>query len=150
METNKTHTEQLTQVAVMQSVLISENDFRIGNLFFGNYETEEDEKIHSVVCKILGYDPFNSFYWVENKEGIEEFSSFQKIPLTEEWLLNFGFENKYGSYVLSTLRGTIQIEEDLAEISSVITHNGFMSPCEYVHQLQNLYFALTGDELTVA
>ena len=27
---------------------------------------------------------------------------------------------------------------------------GFMTPCGYVHQLQNLYFALTGSELTVA
>lgn len=71
------------------------------------------------------------------------------IPLTEEWLLKFGVEKKYGCFLLSTNRGTIQIEEDLAEISSVITHNGFMAPCKYVHQLQNLYFSLTGTELEI-
>ena len=75
--------------------------------------------------------------------------TYKPIPLTEEWLLKFGFELKYGCFLLSTNRGTIQIEEDLAEISSVITHDGFMAPCNFVHQLQNLYFSLTNEELEI-
>ena len=147
MNTNKTQTEQLTQDAVMQSVLISENDFRVGNLFYGNYETEEDEKIHSVICKILGYDPFDSHFWVENKEGIEEFCSFQKIPITEEWILKLGFikDEILEFYRNDKSNSTIIIDYDF------ICLLGYSHvKIKYVHQLQNLYYALTQRELTVA
>lgn len=147
MITKKTQTEQLPQDAVMQSVLISENDFRVGNLFYGNYETEEDEKIHSVICKILGYEPFDSYFWVENKEGIEEFCSFQKIPITEEWILKLGFikDEILEFYRNDKSNSTIIIDYDF------ICLLGYSHvKIKYVHQLQNLYFALTQRELTVA
>jgi hypothetical protein len=147
MNTNKTQTEQLTQDAVMQSVLISENDFRVGNLFYGNYETEEDEKIHSVICNILGYDPFDSHFWVENKEGIEDFCSFQKIPITEEWILKLGFikDEILEFYRNDKSNSTIIIDYDF------ICLLGYSHvKIKYVHQLQNLYYALTQRELTVA
>ena len=147
MSTNKTQAEQLPQDAVMQSVLISENDFRVGNLFYGNYETEEDEKIHSVICKILGYEPFDSYFWVENKEGIEEFCSFQKIPITEEWILKLGFikDEILEFYRNDKSNSTIIIDYDF------ICLLGYSHvKIKYVHQLQKLYFALTQRELTVA
>jgi hypothetical protein len=137
----------LSQTSVMQSVLISENDFRVGNLFYGNYETEEDEKIHSVICKILGYDPFDSHFWVENKEGIEEFCSFQKIPITEEWILKLGFikDEILEFYRNDKSNSTIIIDYDF------ICLLGYSHvKIKYVHQLQNLYYALTQRELTVA
>jgi len=134
----------------MQSVLISEKDFRVGNFFYGNYEIEEDEKIHSVICKILGYHPYNSFFWVENKEGIEEFCSFQKIPITEEWLFKLGFFKYNNAYVLE--KPTENIMNFKFSIWNDFTYNSSEFPIElkYVHQLQNLYFALTQRELTVA
>jgi hypothetical protein len=137
----------LSQTSVMQSVLISENDFRVGNLFYGNYETEENEKIHSVICKILGYDPFDSHFWVENKEGIEEFCSFQKIPITEEWILKLGFikDEILEFYRNDKSNSTIIIDYDF------ICLLGYSHvKIKYVHQLQNLYYALTQRELTVA
>ena len=78
------------------------------------------------------------------------------IPLTEEWLLKFGFE--YNSYpdsltlnVLSFGRfNAYSISKDLTiELS---TQSGYMfgtTKIKYVHELQNLYFALTGEELTI-
>jgi hypothetical protein len=137
----------LSQTSVMQSVLISENDFRVGNLFYGNYETEEDEKIHSVICKILGYDPFDSHFCVENKEGIEEFCSFQKIPITEVWILKLGFikDEILKFYRNDKSNSTIIIDYDF------ICLLGYSHvKIKYVHQLQNLYYALTQRELTVA
>jgi len=69
------------------------------------------------------------------------------IPLTEEWLLKFGFI-KVLDYPCFRLEG-LQIE-----------FNGFDSQwgsglldektvIKYVHQLQNLFFALKGKELTL-
>ena len=77
MNADKNNT-QLPQSSVSKSVMVSE--LRKGNLILGNYENEEDEKINSTICTFLGYDPFNNYFWVENKEGIEEFCNFQGVP----------------------------------------------------------------------
>lgn len=72
--------------------------------------------------------------------------NYNPIPLTEEWLLKLGFETdhiewwngiiclgifKDGIYYLPTDQISFRIGKEI----------------EYVHQLQNLYFALTGEEL---
>ena len=70
------------------------------------------------------------------------------IPLTEEWLLKFGF------IYTKTELGFNQFRKGILELS--ITTNGYelfftykWIEIEYVHQLQNLYFALTNEELTL-
>ena len=144
MKNDNKENKAFSQTCVMQSVLKA-SDLRIENLLIYDNEIRRICSIHSD----------NTIRFNDKEKGsIGCFSlktpMIKPILLTEEWLLKFGFENKYGCYVLSTPRGTISIEEDLAEISSVITHNGFQAPCGYVHELQNLYFALTQRELTVA
>lgn len=81
------------------------------------------------------------------------------IPLTEEWLTKFGFfEHKSGDEVIhykSTLYAAPTIEfvrtVDGIIVTNFCTINDYsQSPnLKYVHQLQNLYFALTGEELTI-
>jgi hypothetical protein len=74
------------------------------------------------------------------------------IPLTEEWLLKFGFVKKKGESGYS--KGKLLIYFGLTTMSGVNGRTYFNSWAilykspEYVHQLQNLYFALTGEELT--
>ena len=58
---------------------------------------------------------------------------WQPIPLSEEWVKRFGLNQ-------SNLVGGIYTDGDL-----YIT----VDMPKYVHQLQNLYFALTGEELTI-
>jgi len=67
----------------------------------------------------------------------------EPIPITEEWLLKLGFINddaqryfKNGIYLI------------LYDEGCTILHNQIHINYFYVHQLQNLYFALTGKELT--
>jgi hypothetical protein len=68
------------------------------------------------------------------------------IPLTEDWLLKFGFEkiNHVHGYVFySHRKSKISVYLDMK-----IEWMGYLTACKtYVHQLQNLYFALTGEEL---
>jgi hypothetical protein len=72
---------------------------------------------------------------------------FTPIPLTEEWLFKFGFEN-------------IDTNDDGGDNYWYLSKTDFMLDrffqsftmntsfdLEYVHQLQNLYFALTNEEL---
>jgi len=72
------------------------------------------------------------------EDGIECFSP---IPLTEGWLTKLGFVKRYS---------------DLYECGKFILNNEFIMldidltvKLEYVHQLQNLYFALTEEELVL-
>lgn len=65
------------------------------------------------------------------------------IELTEEWLLKFGFNYQEGKYWIDGLcvHTTDSRYYILQEQGRVFIKN--------VHQLQNLYFALTGKELTI-
>ncbi len=73
---------------------------------------------------------------------------FEPIPLTEEWLKRFGFENEGGTWsggelidIQKNNNGWFALAYARHEVIdvSVYFHN--------VHQLQNLYYALTGEEL---
>ena len=76
---------------------------------------------------------------------------FKPIPLTEEWLLKFGFKNHLDTIWIhwSKESGLFQISTRLPQGSYGLWINGTMGCFEYVHQLQNLFFALTGEELTI-
>lgn len=79
--------------------------------------------------------------------SIEE---LKPIPLTEEWLERFGFEQKDKSedwvdnvgYMELGLNGDgyVMLERSYYHASQILL---------YVHQLQNLYYAISGEELTV-
>jgi hypothetical protein len=87
---------------------------------------------------------------VVNGKTIEQFESgvlpcMKPIPLTEEWLVKFGFKNIYGrTYYYKKLKFDINT---LGKIR--FYYSGKIVYLEHVHQLQNLYFALMGEELTI-
>lgn len=74
---------------------------------------------------------------------------YQPIPITEEWLLMFEI------YDLNTINLKIgdlfydleNKELGICGVESCTSEMIFYAKCEYVHQLQNLYFLLTGTEL---
>jgi hypothetical protein len=66
------------------------------------------------------------------------------IPLTEEWLLKFGFSKKV-DYLLQKRGFSICFEKHGDIFECFLESIGI--EIEYVHQLQNLYFALTNEEL---
>jgi hypothetical protein len=77
-------------------------------------------------------------------------SKSRPIPLTEKWLLKFGlfYENEIGHF------GDGYSGIQLMNISDKYFRGYFRGgvikvDIEYVHQIQNLYFALTGEELTI-
>jgi hypothetical protein len=75
---------------------------------------------------------------------------YQPIPLTEEWLVKFGFDSlpytdqyEYNGMLfnLDLTKGTFDFWCDNV--------TGRINYIHFVHQLQNLYFALTGQELEI-
>jgi hypothetical protein len=133
-------------------------ELRIGNLIKGiyhDYDDGIDEEIENeTICKVVTLDVSGSGdypIYVYSDENIEHFSEFEPIPLTEEWLLKFGFKWKgliaKGRYLtLFTPCGKALVFKDNYFIFSGVT---IEIQIKYVHQLQNLYFALTGEELTL-
>lgn len=74
---------------------------------------------------------------------------YKPISLTEEWLNKFGFEKRGISFD----NGVIEIEITVLDNSFYFKFEGMkgmeIKVLKYVHQLQNLFHSLTGEELTI-
>jgi hypothetical protein len=124
--------------------MLKANDLRIGNLFIEEHSNEIIEVIE--LSK-------NAIVFSGNFKG--EWQA-KPIPLTEEWLLKMGFE-KDNSYYLSpnksSVEGFVDILcfdlENLSFIVDMSEYSGWTVDCKHVHTLQNLYYALCGEELTI-
>lgn len=87
----------------------------------------------------------------------------QPIPLTEEWLIRFGFEEHYmGHRLIIWERGDsirqlvvtdyyLYLTEEGAEIDEITTlwDKDFVMKEFYVHELQNLFASITRQELVL-
>ena len=81
----------------------------------------------------------------------EAIHQYQPTPLTEEWLLKFGFYEHYSALQISILGGNLKIS--IAKKTAFITNSDeplyYLPFPKYVHHLQNLFFCLCGEELTI-
>lgn len=127
------------------------SELRIGNLIQARGGA-------GIVRAIFGIDVLLTDQ-ITDEEWQPEVENCTGIPLTEEWLIKFGFErsdsiNKSPSFFFKYVGGSelhINPENGVVWIERRENVFKFNNPVliEYVHQLQNLYFALTGEELTV-
>jgi hypothetical protein len=115
------------------------NEFRIGNCVLDN-----NGNIREINIDIL------SFIQISTTTRLK-IIGFEPIPLTEEWLLKFGFEktewDNFNSYRLMICNNNYIIvlySDGNCEVGDIIT-----CKIEYLHQFQNLYFAITGEELKI-
>lgn len=139
--------------------MIKRAELRTGNLFHNNLgaisilfvrEIRED----AIIGKELD-GVFNGSFDEENISG---------VPLTEEWLLKFRFSEKrfrvksnieYRLLLPSSTDSTgipmLPAFLNLQKRNDFFTmqYGNFFLELRFVHQLQNLYFALTGNELTL-
>ena len=129
-------------------------ELRVGNIVTKE-SYDQGEKTFSREYKVRGNDLADleiDGYIDHNDERLEP------TPLTEDWLLRFGFEdwgidysNEGEQYVLhNVIDGTSNFE--VSVVGERFYPRIDEDACcwykfEYVHQLQNLYFALTNTEL---
>lgn len=99
--------------------------------------------------KVMLYEAYQPFATQEVTEHTN-ISDLSPIPLTEEWLLKFGLKNENGFFKWHRSaiykRNEIWIYGILGDDNNSYYH---VSELKCVHQLQNLYHALTGEELTL-
>jgi len=111
---------------------IKENELRIGSWVL--YKDSREVQITA-----------NDFSEIENVPHWCEIF-IKAIPLTEEWLVKLGF-GEPGKYALRDLKAGhfhLSWEDGNGMFLESIGIN-----IEYVHQLQNLFFTLTGEELII-
>ena len=120
------------------------NDYRIGN-----YLQDQNGKIYQV-CNIDRFD----IVAISLDSNAEDFiTSLERKPIdiTDDWLTKLGIPKKNARHF------------DIGGIEIYIRWYGsgdgeacfftpspmYAAPCQYVHELQNLYYALTKKELTI-
>jgi hypothetical protein len=119
-------------------------ELRIGNYHLYHIVDKLDERgEYDEICKIDADD----FGILENFDCPE----YKPIPLTEEWLLKFGFEKMSSNYERGWLLlwGNLKTGTIDFVINEPHSSKRHITALKYVHQLQNLYFALTGEELKI-
>lgn len=134
-------------------------DLRIGNIVYGGWEDYE-ENSHFSICLVTGLseDQYLGEGWnfmLENMEtkGVENYFEMKPIPLTEEWLLKFGFDHNFKNHEQSFFSKKISEKFELTfrnnKLSLHLKGYGMIETFDYssVHQLQNLYFAICGEDL---
>jgi hypothetical protein len=129
--------------------MIKANELRIGNYLLND----------GVLVKIDARSVFD----IWDDKGLKD---YKPVPLTEEWLVRlpnytkwsaFGDEN-YGGYIKFGRFGTVMIRfwggKFIFYLVDIAKRDSYWKEimklkieCDYVHQLQNLYWCLCGEEL---
>jgi len=145
---------------------MKKSDFRIGNivqhsiyvdtdeakLFLGDeYSVVNEWQIDTIIAICYEYDEFD--FYLENGNGITTSVRVDKILITPEWLEKCGFHHRTSMYnqdIYTLTVGNFNIDFAVDELFQSVRINGTKLTMYYMHELQNLYYALTaGKELLI-
>lgn len=87
--------------------------------------------------------------WLDIGNAIRNPERYEPIPITEEILLKAGFEKNEHKWYWGHRGFHLQLDGLNWAVLPFADDNRLIGYVEYVHQLQNLYFALTGQELKI-
>lgn len=128
---------------------ISVNEIRIGN--YVKHPRNDFAMVESIQKSAQGlyaltFKDEAAGYWIEHDGE----SICEGIELTSELLLNFGaFKEKINVFIVSRFK---LIWKDKYKYWYVIDRNEetYYTKLEFLHEFQNLYFALTGEEFKLS
>ncbi len=126
-------------------------ELRIGNIVKYSYDSEPYHIVEGIDSEYIYLKGTISFDYIEHDEVIE-------VEVTEYLLSKAGFnkcKNNKGSYVLDQFTFHTQRPNNpdkfllVTEIYFCNRQVLIIGGMKYMHRLQNLFFALTGEELTI-
>lgn len=126
--------------------MIKPNELRLGNyVAVKNHGEEVIGKVFAINENLISVDGGNNNY---------DYHLLEPIPLSEEILLKCGFENfGYGIFDIplnNSCDKSFSIQDGFCFLAGENSDCVFNTKkVEHLHQLQNLYFAITGKELEV-
>jgi len=132
---------------------IKSTDCRVGNIFEYNGQTV-------YMLNVLSNGKSDFGYFKDSIGFLRNYSDKDcptMIPLTEDWLIKFGFKHSasyydckiYGNksnYFVSEVRGTFKLVLKETDDSPWI----ILCEIKYVHEVQNNFYNLTNAELTLS
>ena len=116
------------------------NELRVGNYVCTSYMKKSVFKVNAIHSDRLYFESI-----VENFKSDTIPIYVEPVKLTEEWLLKAKLTQTIQNTFL--MGGFELIYDSPNERYNVHTFRGIICVVRYVHQLQNLYFALCGEEL---
>lgn len=126
----------------MREQTLKPSDLRIGNLI-------QEQNIGILKIELIDRCTVSGF--VNGRYGFAQIEDCKGIPLTEEWLFKSGFDKvryeKYAHCKLNKLRAYPHVFNNSFGIYIMGAYS--LPYVEYVHQLQNLFWCLTGEELEI-
>ncbi len=126
---------------------LNHKEFRIGNL------VEYDGRVFEIdsVSEVLP-----TLNTIEFGIGVVDWNNLKPIQLNEDWLVKFGFENvddeiDYSEFVLNyvTIEGNGSDKQEPFHFVRDVDYRERKTEIKYVHQPQNLYWCLCGEELKI-
>ncbi len=134
---------------------LKENEIRIGN-WVKYYKGESTGEILGMTFSVfsknnkvaVSIEPPEDTGWTQTS-----LDDLQPIPITEEWLLHFGWV--WNERTNSFENNDTRMHLEYRKLNGSYTMFNYVLKAKiaeriwHVHQLQNLYFALTGNELTI-
>lgn len=125
--------------------MISINDLRINNYVYYNNEHNEIGIITKLVTELI---TDINYVGINNRIDVHYLNKhINPIPLTEEWLIKLGFNNYFEKGKINIIpKGRLGYENGRTYFNSWTI---LEKQPDYVHELQNLYYALTKEELTL-
>lgn len=119
--------------------MIRANELRIGNYVNITYLLTGKNRVSTIGCQDI----------VKINDHMLQTFNYSPIAITKEWLLKFGFIPMHGTNGNHYRLGLHFIMIDGLNDFYFMLGRGMTIEIKYVHQLQNLYFALTQTELTI-
>lgn len=118
------------------------NELRIGNLIYCNDVKCKVEAISNEYVSVSGYE--------KNKYTPFKIKDVRKVLLTEKWLQDFGLcihLDKSASIGENPVNFDYALYLKFSETNNCWFYKTINCEIKYVHELQNLYFAITRVEL---
>jgi hypothetical protein len=140
--------ERIKFIVMETQTILKANELRLGNWIYLS-RFKDNHQVYSIELYPIFQD--GKEIWKIDGEEIED---IQPIPLTPEILEKAGAKHSHADvYYFDTRDGKLFISyidghvTEGAGLFGKISHNHYKRP--YLHQLQNLYYALTGEELSI-
>lgn len=137
--------------------MIDPRELRIGNILQSIDKDGDGSVIIVKEFSLGGVNPFVSqagyeYEYVYEKTDYYDWYWVVPIELSPEWMVKLGFEKNLGGHYMDIKDlGFMNYDNGILEIGIMAKYPiaAVESKIRYVHQLQNLYFALTGEEITI-
>lgn len=117
---------------------------KVEELRFGNLVYDTGGKVNTINIEAFKY--LLSY-------GGTDICQVKPIPLTEDWLVKFGFKKskeRNDFFRFKKIIAIIDIDDDVSfYFNDMSNSNTYLGIRKYVHQLQNLVYALIGEELKI-